>query len=147
MSMMIALAVLVVVAVIFRKVGAALVWYDEVASVLLAWLTYYGAAYAALSRSHIGFPRLVERGRPHIRRYFILVREVIVVGFFVVAAWAGWRVVGVLQGTSLVSLPWVSSQVAQSVIPIGAMLFIAAELASLPQVWNAVKDTEVGQSG
>ena len=42
-----ALAVVVVLGVGFRKFGAALVWYDEVASVLLAWLTYYGAALAA----------------------------------------------------------------------------------------------------
>ena len=41
--LMCALALLVVVAVGFRKAGAALAWYDEIASVLLAWLTYYGA--------------------------------------------------------------------------------------------------------
>jgi len=38
--MMIAMAVTVVVGVIFRWSGHALVWYDEVASVQLAWLTY-----------------------------------------------------------------------------------------------------------
>ena len=52
-----ALAVVVVMGVGFRKFGAALVWYDEVASILLAWLTYYGAALAALKRAHIGFPK------------------------------------------------------------------------------------------
>ena len=46
--LMTSLAVVVIVGVGFRKAGAALVWYDEVASILLAWLTYYGAALAAL---------------------------------------------------------------------------------------------------
>ena len=55
------LAVVVVVGVGFRKAGAALVWYDEVASILLAWLTYYGAALAALRRAHIGVPTLAKR--------------------------------------------------------------------------------------
>ncbi|MCL4762803.1 MAG: TRAP transporter small permease, partial [Burkholderiales bacterium] len=47
-ALMIVLAVEVAAGVIFRYAGRALVWYDEVASVLLAWVTYYGAALAAL---------------------------------------------------------------------------------------------------
>jgi TRAP-type C4-dicarboxylate transport system permease small subunit len=54
------LALLVVVAVIFRKAGMSLGWYDEVAVVLLAWITCYGSALASLKRARIGFPELVE---------------------------------------------------------------------------------------
>ena len=54
--LMVVLTLTVVVAVVYRKGGASLSWYDEVASVLLAWLTYYGAALAALSRGHITGP-------------------------------------------------------------------------------------------
>ena len=42
----------VVLGVVFRWDGEALSWYDEVASVQLAWLTYYGASLAALKRAH-----------------------------------------------------------------------------------------------
>ena len=49
-ALMVALALVVVLGVVFRRFGAALVWYDEVASILLAWLTFYGAALAALPR-------------------------------------------------------------------------------------------------
>ncbi len=129
--LLIALATLVVVAVGFRKAGAALVWYDEVASILLAWLTYYGASYAALKRVHIGFPMLVQGASPAVRRVLIGIREVIVVGFFLLVAWAGWRVMSILGGTHLVSLPWVPTRFTQSVIPICAFLFIIAELLSL----------------
>ena len=137
--LMVALSVLVVTGVGFRKAGAALVWYDEVASILLAWLTYYGACLAALNRAHIGFPRLVQSLPQQVRRYVAVVREVVVVGFFVVAAWAGWQVLQVLEDSSLISLPWVSRQVTQSVIPIGAVLFIVAELLNLtePDMSNA----------
>ena len=58
--MMIAMATTVVFGVIFRWSGQALVWYDEVASVQLAWLTYYGSAYAALKGSHIGVPSILD---------------------------------------------------------------------------------------
>jgi TRAP-type C4-dicarboxylate transport system permease small subunit len=129
-----ALAVLVVVGVGFRKAGASLVWYDEVASILLAWLTYYGAALAALHRAHIGMPTLVDRLSGVPRTIMVLVGEACVLTFFAVLAWAGVRVLSVLGGTTLVSLPSVPMSVAQSVIPIGAVLFIVAQLLTLPDV-------------
>jgi TRAP-type C4-dicarboxylate transport system permease small subunit len=100
---------------------------------MLAWLTYYGAALAALHRGHIGMPTLVDRLTGVKRRAVVLMGEVCVIAFFVVLAFAGMRVLSVLGGTTLVSLPWFPMAVAQSVIPIGAVLFIAAQLLSLPQ--------------
>ena len=46
MILMIALAFEVTLGIVFRFIGSSLVWYDEVASVLLAWLTFYGSALA-----------------------------------------------------------------------------------------------------
>ena len=59
--MMVALAVTVLLGVSFRFAGSALVWYDEVAAVQLAWITYYGSAYASLKGAHISVPRSEER--------------------------------------------------------------------------------------
>lgn len=129
---MAALAAVVVVGVVFRKAGASLVWYDEVASILLAWLTYYGAALAALHRAHIGVPTLVAKLTGGARATVVLVGEVCTLAFFVVLAYAGVRVLSVLGGTGLTSLPWVPMALAQSVIPVGAVLFITAQLLSLP---------------
>ncbi len=131
---MTALAIVVVLGVGFRKFGAALVWYDEVASVLLAWLTYYGAALAALKRAHIGFPNLVQGLRDTWRVPIVVVGEAIVIAFFLVAAWGGWRVLVILEGSSLVSLPGVPTRLTQSVIPVGAVLFVIAQLLSMPEV-------------
>jgi TRAP-type C4-dicarboxylate transport system permease small subunit len=133
LALMAALAAIVVVGVGFRKLGASLVWYDEVASILLAWLTYYGAALAALHRAHIGVPTLVNRARGGVRILLVLVAEIVVLAFFGTLAVAGIRVLSVLGGTTLVSLPWVPMAVAQSVIPIGAVLFVVAELLTLPE--------------
>lgn len=137
--LMTSLAVVVIVGVGFRKAGAALVWYDEVASILLAWLTYYGASLAALKRAHIGFPKLVESAAPRLRLYLVLCREAIVIGFFVLVAWAGLQVLLVLDGIYLASLPSVSVRLTQSVIPIGAVLFIIAELLSFAEIWPALR--------
>ena len=134
-----ALALIVFVGVVFRKSGASLVWYDEVASITLCWLTYYGASLAALRRAHIGFPRWVASLSPGPRRLMLILRATIVVGFFAVVAWAGWRVVGALDGFYMVSLPEVSQQITQSVIPIGAVLFIVAELVNFVQSWSEIE--------
>jgi len=132
LALVLSLALVVVVGVAFRKLGASLVWYDEVASILLAWLTYYGAALAALNRAHIGMPTLVAKLKGGARAAVILVGEACTIMFYAVLAWAGMRVVSVLGGSGLTSLPWVPQALAQSVIPIGAVLIIVAQLLSLP---------------
>ena len=137
LALMTSLAVVVLVGVIFRKAGASLVWYDEVASILLAWLTFYGSSLAALKRVHIGFPKLVEAAPARLRAALLIVRALIVTGFFLLVAWAGWRLLEVLEGTALVSLPWVPAALAQSVIPIGAVLFVAAELITTVDLLRA----------
>lgn len=137
-ALMAILTTVVVVAVVYRKAGASLSWYDEVASVLLVWITYYGAALAALKRSHIGVDNLLLILPLPARKLAVVVGEFFVILFFVLLAWAGWRVLQVLAGMSLISLTWVPVQLTQSVIPIGAVLFIVAEIISLPSYWREV---------
>ena len=134
------LTVLVVAAVVYRKLGASLTWYDEIASVMLAWVTYYGSALAALKRCHIGFPGLLRSAPAFLWRPLFILRESVVIGFFVLLAWVGYRVVQILHGSGLVSLPQVSTTVTQSVIPIGAVLFIIAQIVSMPEAWRRLED-------
>ena len=136
--LMVVLTMVVVVAVVFRKLDASLSWYDEVASILLSWVTYYGAALAALRRKHIGFDTVLLAIPMPLRMWAAALSEVLVIAFFVLLAWAGWEVLQVLEGDALVSLTWVPVQFTQSVIPIGACLFIVCELISLPDYWRAV---------
>lgn len=132
--LMLALTVVVVLGVTYRLFGASLAWYDEIASILLAWLTYYGAALGALNRSHIGVPGVLAALPPRLRLPLTLLSEAVVIGFFLLLGWLGYEVLVILEGDTLISLPEVSTQVTQSVIPIGAALFILAELFSLPEV-------------
>ena len=143
--LMVALTTVVIVAVIYRKAGASLAWYDEVASIMLAWITYYGAALAALKRGHIGFDGLVLAVPPVWRLVFVAISEACVFAFFGVLAWTGWVVLVVLEGDTLVSLPEVSVQITQSVIPIGALLFLLCEAVSLPGYWRRVRVGEIGE--
>ncbi|WP_108662842.1 TRAP transporter small permease [Acuticoccus kandeliae] len=137
-TLMVALTTVVVVAVIYRKAGASLSWYDEVASVLLAWITYYGAALAALKRSHIGFDDVLLALPLGARKVAVILAECLVLFFFGLLAWAGLTILEILEGETLVSLTFVPVSVTQSVIPIGAILFIIAELLSFPYYWRDV---------
>lgn len=133
--LMVALTAIVIVAVIARLMGQSFSWYDEVAAIMLAWITYYGSALAALHRRHIGFDTVLLSIPPRFRMIAVLVGEGLVLLFFVLMARAGFQVLEVLEGDTLTSLTWVPVQFTQSVIPIGAILFIICQLLSLPDYW------------
>jgi TRAP-type C4-dicarboxylate transport system permease small subunit len=135
-----ALTVVVVAAVIWRKAGASFVWYDEVAPIMLAWITYYGAALAALKRAHLGFDGLLLAMPYRWRIGVAVLGEIVVFAFFAVLAWTGMVVLEVLHGMSLISLPGIPLQLTQSVIPIGAALFIICEALSLPEYWHRLRE-------
>ena len=66
----------------------------------------------------------------------VLVGEAIVLLFFFLMARAGLQVLEVLEGDNLTSLTWVPVQFTQSVIPIGAILFMICQVLSLPNYWK-----------
>ena len=137
--LMVMLTTIVIVAVIARLMGQSFSWYDEVAAIMLAWITYYGSALAALHRRHIGFDSVLLALAPQFRMGAVLLGELLVLSFFVLMARAGFQVLEVLAGDRLVSLTWVPIQFTQSVIPIGAILFIICQLVSLPDYWMKTK--------
>lgn len=138
-ALMVGLAVLVVVAVMFRTAGSSLTWYDEVAAIMLAWLTYFGAALATLRRAHLGFPGLYAACPPALRMPMFVLAESLVIGFFLMLTWYGWRVIVLLAGDTLTSLPWVSVSFTQSIIPAGSVLILLGQVATLPERWREAR--------
>lgn len=137
--LMAALTIIIVLGFVFRAVGLSLVWYDEVASIGLCWLTYYGSALAALRGAHIGFPGIVNAFPPGLRVASTIFAEVIVLAFFIILTVTGLEVLDILQGSTLVSLPNVSLVVTQSVIPVTAVLIIISELLRFPELLAAAR--------
>lgn len=134
--LMVVLTAVVTLAVTARLAGQSFSWYDEVAAILLAWITYYGSALAALHRRHIGFDTVLLALPRKFRLAALLVGEAIVLLFFFLMARAGFQVLEVLAGDNLISLTWVPVQFTQSVIPIGAILFMLCQVLSLPEYWR-----------
>jgi TRAP-type C4-dicarboxylate transport system permease small subunit len=132
--LMTALAAEVTAGVIFRYSGHSLVWYDEVATILLAWVTFYGSALAVLRHAHMGVPEIVRMLPARQRVAAAVVAQLCVLAFFVLLAWVGFSILQILAADRLVSLPWVSVAYAQSVIPISAILIVIGQLLVFPEV-------------
>jgi TRAP-type C4-dicarboxylate transport system permease small subunit len=146
-ALMAVLATEVTAGVVFRYLGHALIWYDEMASVLLAWLTFYGAALASVKRAHIGCPELLDAMGWRARRAFNIAAELVVIAFFVLLGWVGASVLPILATDALVSLPWIPMSIVQSVIPISAALIVVAELLHLIDLITHAKPPAAPQSG
>jgi len=132
--LMAVLASEVTLGVVYRTLGFSLVWYDEVASILLAWLTFYGSALASVKRAHIGCPEVMAFLPPKPKFVFRIIAEAFTIGFFLLMGWVGYTVLAVLATDHLVSLPSIPVSWVQSVVPISAVLIVVAELITLPRV-------------
>jgi TRAP-type C4-dicarboxylate transport system permease small subunit len=141
--LMAALAAEVTVGVAFRYSGYSLVWYDEVATILLAWVTFYGSALAVMKHAHMGVPEIVRMLPAGMRVAATLFSQVATLAFYVVLAWMGYVVLEVLASDTLVSLPAVSVAYAQSVIPVSAVLIIVAQLLVFPEVLREARSGEI----
>ena len=128
------LTLLVIAGFVFRYIGHSLSWYDELASIGLVWLTYYGSALAALRGAHIGVPGFVNAMPPNLRFAVTLFAEAIVFLFFIMLTWTGIEVLVVLGNEYMVSLDWMPLRFTTSAIPIGAALILIAEALRLPKV-------------
>ncbi len=149
--LLVLMVVLVFLGVFFRYVvGAALAWYDEFASYLLVWLTFYGAVAASYRRRHIGFETFVIRLLPNTRKGIEVVAELLILGFQVVLFYYGWLLMRKMGDETAVSLAWVKMGWVYSVFPITGGLML---LISLDRLFRLVlrkgdqKGAEVAWSG
>lgn len=126
--LLILMVVVVSLGVFFRYfLNASLVWYDEFASYLLVWLTFYGAVVALYHQRHIGFEVVVNRLLPKTKRIVDLISESFVLGFQIVLCYYGWLLTRKMGDETAVSLVWIKMAWVYSVLPItgGLMFFIS----------------------
>ncbi|MEK0436159.1 MAG: TRAP transporter small permease subunit [Proteobacteria bacterium] len=138
---MIFLSLTVVVGVCFRWSGHSLVWYDEIAGIQLAWITYFGSAYASLKGLHIGMPTLIKVFPKDIRKILFFLSKIIILIFFLILTYYGTKVIIVLRGDTLVTLDWIPQSFVQSVIPLSSLLIIISEIFYYKQAYaQTMKD-------
>ena len=124
--LLVALTAVVCLGVFFRYVlNDSLVWYDEFASYLLVWLTFFGCVVADYQRKQITFDLLVNKLKPTARRVVDVVGEFAVLGFQFVLFYYGWILTEKMGDETAISLPWIQIAWVNAVLPItGAMLLV-----------------------
>ena len=142
-AMMVAMAAVVILGVSFRWGGHALTWYDEVASMQLAWLTYYGSAYAALKGGHISVPSILRSFPLHIRKPLFFLSKLFVYSFFILLTYYGFKVMFIVQGETLTTLDWFPQPLAQSVIPVASILFILSETLNFKDSYQQMMEGKI----
>ena len=122
------LVVIVCLGVFFRYVlNSSLTWYDEFASYMLVWLTFYGSVVADYQRRHIAFELVVDKLAPPARKVVDVVAELAVLGFQFVLLYYGWVLMQRMGDETAISLPWVKVSWITSVLPVtgGLLLLIS----------------------
>jgi TRAP-type C4-dicarboxylate transport system permease small subunit len=135
-GLLVFLTALVTFAAVVRLFGHGVAWYDEVAPILLTWVTYFGAALVTLHRGHLGFDNIVRRLSVQARTAAFVTSECLTIAFFLALAWGGFRLIAVISDERLMTVAWFPSAVAQCVIPIASVAFVAAELLTLSDAWK-----------
>jgi TRAP-type C4-dicarboxylate transport system permease small subunit len=132
MALLVAMVAIVCWAVFTRyALNSSLVWYDEFASYLLVWLTFYGAVVADYQRRHINFDLLVNKLAPTPRRVVDVFGEMCVLGFQFVLCYYGWVLSERMGDETAISLPWVKIIWVNSVLPITGALLLLISLVRL----------------
>jgi TRAP-type C4-dicarboxylate transport system permease small subunit len=126
------LVVIVCLGVFFRYVlNSSLTWYDEFASYMLVWLTFYGTVVADYQRRHIGFDVLVNKLAPLARKVVDVVAEIAVLGFQFVLFYYGWVLMQRMGDETAISLPWVKVSWISSVLPVTGGLLLLISVARM----------------
>ncbi|MEX2126774.1 MAG: TRAP transporter small permease [Xanthobacteraceae bacterium] len=131
-ALLVAVTVIVTLGFTYRWTGYSLVWYDEVASISLAWLTYFASALAAMRGAHLGFPGLVNSFPARLRVAATLFSSGVTIFFFALMAWVGTKLLPIIAGITLVSIPEISQAIVMAAIPVASAMFVLAELLRLP---------------
>lgn len=132
-GLIVVLAIIVLMGVAFRYTGNSLIWYDEVAIVLLAWITYSGAALAVLRNAHLGFNGLLYGLPPRGRLGLFALNETLFLAIFGVVLWGSWVILGIFGSETMTTLRWVPRWFIQGIVPVASALMILGRLLTIPE--------------
>ncbi len=131
--LLVGLTVVVLLGISFRYSGYSLIWYDEAASVLLAWITFTGAALAMHRSAHLGFNGLLFGLNLAGRLALFWSVEVLVLGTLAVVAWAGWAILDIFGNETLTTLRFLPRSFVQGILPVSAVLMIVGRILTAPR--------------
>ena len=116
--------------------GAISVTADEVPGYLLVWLAFLGAYLALRRGGHISFDLLVGRLPPAWRRGLAAFVDLWIIAFLGLLFWQAVRMIRV-DGATEIETAEIAQGWFMAVLPIAAVLMIAALIADIRRRWRA----------
>lgn len=116
--------------------NSALGWAEELSVYLLVWLVFLGAAAAMRDRSHIRVEVIVERFPKAWRKVLRIGTDLLQAVFMAVMVWVGFRMVGVMSGTSSPALHLPVSYVSYAALPLTFLAGAAYALRDAYRAWR-----------
>ena len=135
--LLVVMVVVVTAGVFYRYVlNDALVWYDEFASYLLVWLTFYGAVVATQRDVSIEFDEVVRRLAPGTRRVVEAISGLLTIAFQFMLLVYGIVLMRSMGAETAISLPDVRMAWVYSVLPISGALMLVFSVFHLVRRWR-----------
>lgn len=131
-GLIILLQTAVFLGVVFRYgLNKPLVWVDELASIIMVYITFIGSAVAAKYNQHMRMTVLDMVLSPTSLSRWQRIVDILSLFFLGFLAWVGWRMVGFVRGT-MTDILRIPVSVVYMAIPVGLMLMVLYMLIGSP---------------
>lgn len=137
MVLVAAFTLLVSLSVVLRYgFGRGLDWSEELGRYLMIWMGFLGASLALRNGAHVGVEMVREALPRPLRRIVILAGSLITFSFFVMVAYQGIRLIGMVWPQESLVLP-ISMFWPYLAIPIGMLLMIVQLVPMVVREWRS----------
>jgi len=141
--MMVAVLTLTVLWGVFTRfvLGKQAAYTDELARVLLVWVSMIGAALAFGEKAHLGVDFFVNKLHPEARKTLsIIVQLVVMVLAVLVFVVGGWGLALGQMGQQLPTMPWMSRGMVYFAIPLGGVFMLLFAVENLIEIVKTPAD-------
>ncbi len=142
-SIILAMTAVIVISVFYRYVlNLPLSWTDEIARIMIVWLSFVGGYMALREGKHIGFDLVVKKLSAPVRAAVEVIGQAAVLVFLLVVVWQGFIFAGKFLDTPMeytqIPLGWV----AYSTIPVSGLLMAVQTGINLARALKARRPAE-----
>jgi len=140
---MVAVLTLTVLWGVFTRfcIGKQATFTDELARVLLVWVSMIGAALAFGEKSHLGVDFFVAKLHPEARKTLSMIVQVVTIALAVVVFIAGgWGLAMGQLNQQLPTMPWMSRGMVYFAIPLGGVFILLFAVENLIEIAKTTAD-------
>ena len=120
-----------------------LVWSEELALVLMVWITFVGSALILETQEHVSIDMFAEMAPHRVQNLLAILSALVIAGFSLALTWGAWKVVAIVQNSTMAGLGVSVGWLYGGVLIGGALLFLVSLELFVKAVHRIVRpDTE-----